>query len=73
MRKASAIKTKFGYKAMIVRDDGSTLRATKCFATKAEAVASAQLWVENIEAKSVEFNTPRQPFRFAAAIEDGLS
>jgi hypothetical protein len=63
MRKASYVKTKFGYKSMIVRDDGSTLSATKCFDTKEKAIASAQLWIENIEAKSVEFNTPRKPVK----------
>lgn len=63
MRKASAIKTKYGFKAVIVREDGSTLRATKCHKTREDAIASAQLWIEQIEANSRAFNTPRKPVR----------
>lgn len=56
MRKASATKTKFGYKATIIREDGSTLRASKCHNTREEAIASAQLWIEQIESN---VNRPR--------------
>jgi len=60
-KRATAIKTKYGYKAVIVREDGSTLRATKCHVSRDLAIASAQLWIEQIEENSRQFNTPRKP------------
>lgn len=61
--KASAIKIGNGYKAVIRRSDGSTLRATHVFKTRDQAIASAQLWIEQIEANSRIFQTPRKPVR----------
>ncbi len=65
-RKATARKVKGGYKAVISRADGSTLQATKIYADRSTAIASAQLWIENIDRASRLFNEPRKPVRIAA-------
>ncbi len=56
MRKATARKDGKGYRAVVIREDGSSFSASRKFATRPEAIAAAQLWIESNDANA---NRPR--------------
>lgn len=61
-RKAGAVKVKGGYKAQITRKDGSTFTASKRHPDRATAIASAQLWMEDIERQNAKFQERQKPW-----------
>ena len=65
--KATAIKTKWGYKAQFVREGGSTHRATRCYKTREEAIAVAERWIAAIDASNAELHKRRTDAHARAA------